>query len=60
MRVECVRHTHGVLGLRGSQARVYHFMIGDSEIKRQSGMELGQQIWTVSLSTQQSFVIVNF
>ena len=27
------------LGVRGSQARVYHFMIGDSEIERQSGME---------------------
>ena len=27
------------LGVRGSQASVYHFMIGDSEIGRQSGME---------------------
>ena len=27
------------LGVRGSQARVYHFMTGDSEIGRQSGME---------------------
>ena len=56
----CERHTHGVLGLEGSQARVYHFMIGDSEIGRQSGMELGQRIWTVNLSAKQSSLIVNF
>ena len=54
----CERHTHEVLGLRGSQAGMYHFIIGDSEIKRQSGMELEQQIWTVSLSAKQVSVIV--
>ena len=48
------------LGVRGSQARVYHFMIGDSEIGRQSGMELGQRIWTVSLLAKQIYGIVNF
>ena len=48
------------LGVRGSQARVYHFMIRDSEIGRQSGMELGQQIWNVSLSAKQIYEIVNF
>ena len=48
------------LGVRESQARVYHFMIGDSEIGRQSGMELGQRIWTVNLSAKHSSVIVNF
>jgi hypothetical protein len=40
----CERHTHEVLGLRGSQARVYHFVIVDLEIGRQSGTELGQRI----------------
>jgi hypothetical protein len=35
------------LGLRGSQAEVYHFMIRDSEIERQSETELGQRIWTM-------------
>ena len=35
-------------------------MIGDSEIGRQSEMELGQWISTVSLSAKQSFMIVNF
>ena len=54
----CERDTHGVLGLRGSQARMYHFIIGDSEIGRQSGTELGQQIWTMSLSSKQVSVIV--
>ena len=46
--------------IRESQERVYHLMIGDTEIGRQSGMELGQRIWTVSLSAKQSSVIVNF
>ena len=35
-------------------------MIGDSEIERQSGMELGQQIWTLSLSANQFYEIVIF
>ena len=56
----CERHTHGVLGLKGSQARVYHFMIGDSEIGRQSRMELGKQIWTLCLSAKLIPEIVNF
>ena len=54
----CERHTHEVLGLRGSQAGMYHFIIGDSEIGRQSGMVLGQQIWIVSLSAKQVSMIV--
>ena len=56
----CERHTHEFLGLRGSQAGMYHFIIGDSEIMRQSGTELGQQIWTVSISAKQVSVIVIF
>ena len=55
----CERHTHGVLGLEDLKQE-YHFMIGDSEIGRQFGMEVGQRIWAVSLSAKQSFVIVNF
>ena len=48
------------LGVRESQARVYHFIIGNSEIGRQSGMELGQRFWTVCLSAKQISMIVNF
>ena len=48
------------LGVRGSQARVYHFMIQDLEIESQSRMELGQRIWTLSLSAKQISEIVNF
>ena len=54
----CEKHTHEVLGLRGSQAGVYHFIIGDSEIGRQSGTELGQHIWIVSLLAKHASVIV--